>query len=385
MSTAALMWAACGGMLVFGMAMALLGAVLPVISERVQLQLGEMGRLMAGMNLAMLLSMLGLGPVMDRWGKKLPLVGGAALVGLALPLIAAARDWEGLLAGVALLGAGGGALNGATNTLVADLHTDPRKKSSGLNLLGVFFGVGALLLPLVIGSLLEALGLACILHVAAGFSLALVVLYVALKFPPAKRAKGVPIGEMARLVREPLVILFAVLLFFQSGNEFVLGGYMGSYLTREVGFSIREASYWLAGYWGSVMTARVVWSRVLLRVKVPWVVLGSALGTALGVALLAAAQTRSVTGLAVVVTGVSTAGIYPTVLAQAGSRFEDRSGTVFGILFAVALTGGMTLPWLVGQLAQAHGLRLGLVVPVAAALAISALQGVIWRVANGPR
>jgi len=104
------------------------------------------------------------------------------------------------------------------------------------------------------------------------------------------------------------------------------------------------------------------------------------------VARLAAAQTSGAAGLGVVLTGVSTAGIYPTVLAQAGSRFEEYSGTVFGILFAVALTGGMTLPWLVGQLAQAHGLRIGLLVPVAAALAICGLQGVISKkVATGPR
>jgi fucose permease len=375
----ALKWAAFCGMLMFGVAAALFGAVLPIVSQRVALGLGQAGDLLAGMNFAMLASMVSLGPLMDRYGARLPLAAGAGLVAVGLPVIAAAGDWRGLLAGVMLLGAGGGALNGATNTLVADLHADPRQKASALNLLGVFFGVGALLLPFVIGALLEALGLARILQTAAGLSLALTAAYLVLKFPPAKRAEGVPLKDLRRLAREPLVRLFAALLFFQSGNEFTLAGYLGSYLTREAGFSIREASYWLAGYWASVMLARVAWSRVLLRLRGSWVVAGSALGTAAGVALLTVAHARGAVALGLVLTGISTAGIYPTVLAQAGARFQEHSGTVFGMLFAVALTGGMTWPWLAGQVAQSHGLRAGFLAAVAGALAIIGLQAAIRK------
>jgi len=46
------------------------------------------------------------------------------------------------------------------------------------------------------------------------------------------------------------------------------------------------------------------------------------------------------------------ASIFPTTFGVAGSKFEAYSGTAFGILFAIALTGGMLLPWAVGRLAQ---------------------------------
>jgi fucose permease len=45
------------------------------------------------------------------------------------------------------------------------------------------------------------------------------------------------------------------------------------------------------------------------------------------------------------------------VLGLAGARFPAHSGTVFGILFTVALAGGMTIPWMAGHLADAAGLR----------------------------
>src|SRR5438128_834078 len=54
------------------------------------------------------------------------------------------------------------------------------------------------------------------------------------------------------------------------------------------------------------------------------------------------------------------ASIYPTTLGLAGSPFERHSGTVFGIIFAIALIGGMVLSWGVGQLARDLGLRIGL-------------------------
>ena len=371
--------AAYGGIFVFGIVMALLGALLPLLSKRIHFDLSQAGTLFLTMNFVMLVTVLCLGPLVDRFGKKLPLAGGSLLVALALVLLVNAASYQALLATVVLLGAGGGALNSTTNTLIADLHADPRRKNAALNLLGVFFGFGALFLPFTIGSLLEALGLALILYLAAGLSLALAGVFLALAFPPPKRAEGLAFEETLRLARNPLVLLFGFLLFFQSGNEFIVGGYTTSYLTRELGSSISGASYLLAAFWGATMLARVFLSRLLLRINGPRLVMLSALGSALGITVLLLAPTLTVAALGVVLAGLGFAGIFPTALGLAGARFEEYSGTVFGILFAIALTGGMTLPWVVGQLAQVHGLRLALILAAANSLMIFALQLLIQR------
>ncbi len=41
-------------------------------------------------------------------------------------------------------------------------------------------------------------------------------------------------------LRDPLVLLLGLLLFFQSGNEFILGGYTTTFLTREIGLERRR-------------------------------------------------------------------------------------------------------------------------------------------------
>jgi MFS transporter, FHS family, glucose/mannose:H+ symporter len=349
--------AACAGMLVFGVVMALLGAVLPSLTARLRFDLREAGLLFLAMNGAMLVSSFVLGPAMDRFGMKPPMVAGPLLVGAALELMDRAESVPALVVSVVCLGFGGGALNSATNTLVADLHGDPKEKSAALNLLGVFFGVGAVLLPFGLGAVVEQLGLGFILKSAALLCVCIAASAAIPKYPPAKQGHQWPVSEIPRFLRTPLVLAMAMLLFCESGNEFLLGGYLSTYLTREQGATIASASWMLALFWASIMAARIVLSRVLLRADGPRVVLVSAAGAVSGCVALAAAPNTAVAALGLVVVGLSLASIFPTVLGVAGSHFAEHSGTVFGILFTLALAGGMTLPWLAGQMAEPLGVR----------------------------
>jgi MFS transporter, FHS family, glucose/mannose:H+ symporter len=370
------------GMFIFGIVMALVGAVLPEKS----VNLGQSGTLFLVMNLCMLLCSFGLGPLMDRFGLKPPLLVGPLLVGAALMVVAAGNSYGSLLAAVGLLGTGGGALNGATNTLIADLNPDEKRKNSALNLLGVFFGFGALFLPFSIGALVERLGLPRILEITAALCIGCGVYAALLAFPPPKQAGRMRAADMVRLLRTPLVLAFGFLLFFESGNEFILGGYLSSYLMRETGTQFGAASYVLAAFWAAVMVARALLSRVLLRVPgrrlMPW----CALVSAAAAAALARASGLGTAAPAVILLGVALAGIYPMVLGLAGSCFAEYSGTVFGILFTIALAGGMLLPWTVGQIANAAGLRWGLSVVVVDFVAIGVLAMRAtrrWSVSSG--
>ncbi len=360
---------------VFGIVMALVGAVMPVLIERLALDLGDVGTVFLVSNGAMLAAMTLVGPAMDRFGMKPPLAIGGALVAAALVAISRASGLGSLLAAVALLGFGGSGLNAGANTLVADLHDDPDRKASALNLLGVFFGFGALLMPFSIGALLSRVGLDGLLAAGAVLSAVTTAIAVAPRFPAPKQAHGVPFAAMRRFIGMPLVLALAFLLFFQSGNEFLLGGYFSTFLARDMGASVSAASYLLAAYWGAIMLARIVLSRALLHVGGSRTVLVSALVAAAGALVVAAAPSPGVAIAGILVTGVALAGIFPTVLGMAGAAYRDHSGTVFGILFTVALSGGMMMPWVAGHLAEAVGLRAVFVLAAANFVAIAALNG----------
>lgn len=344
------------GMFIFGLVMALIGAIVPTMTGTLSLTLGNVGTLFLAMNSAMLTASFVVGLVMDRGGLKLPLVAGAWLVAVALVLVGRATSYAALLPAVACLGFGGGALNTGTNTLVADLHDDPARKAAALNLLGVFFGFGALVLPLGIGALTSRWGVPPLLFAAAAMAAGIGVIAAARAFPPPKQHEW-PLARLPRFAAEPLVRVGAVLLFLQSGNEFLLGGYTATFLTREMALTVAAASYALAAYWAAIMVARAVLSRVLLRVSAPRVVVWCAgLGGA-GAVVTALAPTPAVAIAGALLTAAALAGVFPSALGAIGAPFGEHSGTVFGILFTAALCGGMTIPWFAGHLAEAVGLR----------------------------
>ena len=359
--------------LLFGVVMALLGAILPALASRMGLDLARAGALFLVMNACLLVSSLGLGPLMDRFGMKPPLVVGSLLAGAGLALVALARDYAPLAWGTAVLGLGGGALNTGGNTLVADMHLAQQARSAALNRLGVFFGIGALLMPLAIGLLLQAAELGSILLAGAALCVAVALHNALVWLPPPKRQRHVPLADVVGLAREPLVLVFAALLFFQSGNEFVVGGYASSFLVRESGLSVRAASWALAGYWTALMLARLVLTRVALRVSGPRLLVRCALASAAGTALLVFSRHPALAVLALLWMGAGLAGIFPTALGIVGARYPAFTGTVFGLLITAGLTGGMLLPWLSGVIGEAHGLRPAMALVAAQCLAIAAL------------
>jgi len=364
--------AAYSGMFGFGIVMALLGAVLPFLMQRIGFDIAAAGTLFLPMNATMLVVSFAIGPLLDRFGMKPPLIAGPVLVAAALFLLAGAKNYSALMGSVVVLGAGGAALNSTTNTLIADLHSDPRRKNAALNLLGVFFGFGALFVPLTIGALIHRIGLETILWCALGLALVSMVIAAALRFPEPKQ-HGFNFADIAPFAKNPMVLVLAFLLFFESGNEFILSGFTSTYLTSEVHLADTAAAYQLAGLWGAIMLARITSSRILLLIRGESLIVASGAGTALGAGLLMSAHGPALAWIAVLTIGFSSAAIFPTTLGLAAARFEKYSGSVFGILIAVALLGGMTLPWLLGHLAAAFTLRAALVVVIFDALAVMVL------------
>lgn len=353
--------AAFGGMFLFGIVVALLGAVLPLVSAPLGLGLDAVGNLFLALNGAILAGSLLFGIVVDRFGYRGALTGGPLLIGAALALVARAGTAVELAGAVALLGLGGSALNGATNALVADLHPEPRVKAAALNRLGVFFGLGALLLPFLIGTLLHRLGLGPLLLGAAGLSVATGAFSAVPRYPAAKQPEGLSLADARAVLRHPLVALLGALLFFQAGTEMLLSGYLTTFLTSETGASVRAASLVLSGFWVALIAARLLLGRVLLHVSALALVPLMAGSAAVAVALATLAPGFAGASALMLVAAFALSGVTPTILGVAGAALPARTGTVFGLLFSLSVTGAMTVPWAAGHLAEAFGVRIVLV------------------------
>lgn len=381
--TLRLMSSACAGMFVFGIVMAILGAILPTLFEKFQFSKGEAGNLFLYMNLSMLVASLIFGPIVDRFGFKIFLVVCSLLVACSFLVFSFASIYSVILIGAVILGLGGGGLNGGTNTLTSDIHPD--KRSSALNLLGIFFGFGALTIPFLMGTMLDRFGLNTILWLAIFFSFIPFILFLTLTFPKPKHSQGFPLSQAKKVIKHPLLWLCGFLLFFQSGNEFTIGGWISTYLKEDLNFSFMMASFVLAGFWAAIMLGRLLSSKIVKIVKNETLVLASALFSLIAAILIAVPSSKILAALGAVLIGFGFAAIFPTTLAVVGEIFPSFSGTAFSVIFVIALTGGMISPWLTGKIAQAYSLKYGMLIPVFNCGMIVIFQYVIIKVLKSRR
>lgn len=270
------------------------------------------------------------------------------------------------------LGVGGGGLNIDTNVLVSELYREDR--GAKLNQLGVFFGVGALLMPFVTAwverSITELMLGTAVLSAAA------TIAYAYLKFPEARETSGASILESAKALKYPGVLVFGFLLFFESGNEAAMTGWMTTW-AGDMGATVRVATLLLALYQGMMMLGRIMAAPILKWVSNTRMVSMSVGAAIISVIVLVSAHSLSVLVIAAALIGLAFAPIYPTVLALAGDRYQRFAGTVFGIMFTIGLAGGMAYPWAIGHASQTGGLRSGMWIPMCGVVAIAILLTIL--------
>jgi len=368
--------ASCAGIFVFGSVLALLGTLfgLPEMRARLGLDLMRQGDLLSLQFFGILLSTLVTGPLVDRFGKRVVLAVSPLLVAAALVGFAVARGFEMAALAAFTLGVGGGGLNTATNVLVSDLFEDDR--AARLNLLGVAFGIGALFIPLTAASLSTWLTIPRLLGIAAALAAAWGVAFGAQTFPPPKEADSVSFAQLAKVTRYPAILLFAAMLFFQSGNEASIGGWTSTYVEQR-GWHPRTATWVLAGFWAALLAGRLISSRLVGAFEKSRIILASAIGAAVGCLVLLLAGSLATLTLGVIVMGLSLSSVYPTALAMVGDRYQRFTGTVFGLMFSSGLLGGMAMPWAIGQLAASLDVQSAMWLPLIGALMVAALISII--------
>src|SRR5215467_3277849 len=364
---------ACAGILVFGIVLAILGAMfgLPAMRARLQLSLAQQGTLFLLLYLGIFVASLVIGPLIDHLGNKATLVASSLMVASAMFFFATAHSFGSTSCAAILLGLGGGGLNTSTNVLVSDLYAAQRGPM--LNLLGIFFGVGALSIPLVAASIEGHFTIPQVFLFCAVLAIVCALWYAAISFPHAKTKQAFSWAELLEVAKYNGVLLLAFVLFLESGNEACIAGWTSTYVDV-TGYSPRLATLVLAAYWAALMLSRMLAARALRAIGKSQLVVSVAFLSLAGCALLLSAQSLILLFAGTSLIGLSYGPIFPTTLAIAGDRYSQRAGTVFGLLFSIALIGGMVFPWSVGQVSQRFSVRAGMIVPGLGAVGIVALS-----------
>jgi fucose permease len=348
---------------------------LPAMRARLHIDLSQQGNLILLLYLGIFCASLVVGPLIDYVGNKANLFVSAALASTAMVWFALAHSFASAATAAVLLGLGGGGLNTCTNALVSDIYGEQRGPM--LNLLGIFFGIGALCVPLLAASIEGHFTIPQLFLFCAVLAAICALGYAVLSFPAAKASQAFSLREIFAVAKYEGVLLLAFILFLESGNEACIGGWTSTFVNT-IGYSARTATLVLASYWAALMVSRMVAARVLQRIGKSQLVLIIALISLAGCAVLLAPRSLVLLCAGTALIGLSYGPIFPTTLAIAGDRYSERAGSVFGLLFSIALVGGMLFPWSVGEISQRLSVRAGMIVPLLGAVGIILLSAIVF-------
>ncbi len=350
-NTTAVFIAACIGMCFFGISMITLGSVLPWLSGRFELSSGETTGLVTSLPVGIMAGSLIFGPIVDRFGHKILLVISCLLVLLGVLGVAYADTITVLGPAVFAIGLGGGVLNGETNALVTEIY-DGNRRNSRLSLLGVFYGLGALTIPVMLRRLEQSFSVEAILGGISAAMAAGIIYCVAVRFPAPKQPQGFPLREVGRIITSPLLLILSAVLFFQSGVESVTNNWTTSFLGAG-GLSEATALQALTWMLIGLTAARLVQTWLFSRVSPMSVLIASLVATAGGFCLLALTSAPAIVYTAMTVIGAGLASTFPVIFGILGSRFAALSGTAFSIALVIALCGQTALNYTTGLLSGA--------------------------------
>lgn len=348
-------WAACIGILFFGMAITTLGSVVPQLKIKFQLDDISAGTLFSILPFGILIGSLFFGPFCDRYGYRLLLALTCFAMFIGFEGIAYAPSHFILKICVFLFGLGGGAINGATSALVSDISE--KEKGANLSLLGVFFAIGALGMPFILGFLENSFSYEIVVSIIGIATFIVGIIYLPIKFPPPKHAGGLPVKKSLSLLNDSVLLLIAFFLFFQSAFEGIINNWTTTYLSDYLHILPGKALYALSLSVVGMTVVRLLLGSVLRNTaaKKIWTMAFSLL--LLGLLFLSFGKSfyPAVTGLILI--GGGLAAGFPIMLGFVGDRFKELSGTAFSIAFVIALLGNMIINYCMGFIVQKFGVR----------------------------
>jgi fucose permease len=359
-----------------GLTLAALGPTLPGLAEQTRTTLGGISLLFVARSLGFLIGALLVGRLYDRFpGHRLMTVSLVFIAGtMALvPLIPSL--W--LLTGVMfLLGLFEPGLDVGGNTLIVWVYRD--KVGPYMNGLHFFFGIGAFVAPAVVAwALATGEGVAMAYWVLAALIL-LPAPYIALQPSPTapERRDNRPEGRANR----PLVLLLAFFFFLYAGAEISFGGWIFSYAAAMPAIAAEAAAGLTSLFWIAFTAGRLLAVPLSVRLRHRTVIIVDLIGAVGGLAVILV-WPNSVPALWVgtILIGVFMASVFPTTLSLA-ERHLHVSGQTTSYFFAGASIGGMTIPWLIGQLFEPAGPASAMAVILVSLLLAMGLFGLIlWR------
>lgn len=356
---------------VYGMISAMLGTILPDLSDRFGLSPRQNGTIAFAQALGLIIASLGVGPLLDNEGKKLGLIIGLALIAIALFALPRSSGFRSIVFVLFLLGVGGGIVVTGANALVSDVGEAHR--GAALNMVNLFFGLGGLATPFIAANLFGR-NWVRLCYTIAALTVVSVAIQASTKMPEPTRAGGFVLAEAAPVLGRPLLFLLGLFLFLYVSCEVGIWNWLPRHLIAQGIPESRALNILSLGFALGLLIGRVGVSPILIRVPAVTVLLFASVVTAISTFLMLRLSNPFSAAVLVFVAGLSMAPVFPTTLAIVGDNFPRMTGTAIGFVITCGWIGLAVSSRIIGFIAGGDPRRLKralLVIPAFAVLMVA--------------
>lgn len=354
-----------------GISFIILGAISEELKKDLGISNAEIGNLAFALFLTSTIVQVLIGPMVDKFGHKPLAIVGFLVASLSMFIIASASSFGMAFIACILLGIGAMCLNTVGNTLIPVVLFAGKDPARASNFGNAFFGLGYVVTPLVFSlSATLALGYKSGVYILAGLLLIFLVVALGTVFPQV--STGFEFSMAFKLLGKPAVVVAALALFCYTSLEISMATWSKPYMTEVFGGVQNPGAVARAGLILSIFGAAMMVGRFLTSAIKNLTSMGTKLIAAMAfVAFLAVltmilAHNATLSIVAVILTGLVFAPIFPTIIGVTFANFEPGLyGSIFGIIFAVGLLGATFVPQIIGSLSVGATVQQSLLIVLA--------------------
>lgn len=323
--------------------------------------------------LGIALSGLFLGFLADKLGRKPTIIIGLAVFGVACYSFLVANDFVFIVSLMTLSGIAVGIFKTGALALIGDISVSTKQHTSTMNGAEAFFGVGAIIGPLIVAYLIhQGVAWQWLYVIAGGVCTLLIVVALLVRYPSyvkthRSEAEQVSVKQSLALVKNPYAFGFSVGAFLYVAAESAIYVWMPSYLICDAtslkatydcyadgmpqtlaiysvtAFFVLRAAGRFVGIW---MMSHFNWALVLMLFSGA-IVLCFGLGLAGG---------KQVALYLFPLSGIFMSVIYPTFNSKGISCFpKHQHGSVAGVILFFTAAGAAAGPLVMGLVSDSMG------------------------------
>lgn len=351
----------CYGYAVSGMAVLVIGAILPSIITEAGISFLAAGSLLSGMAIGNLSASF-LFPVLVSWlGRKRAIFFITLCAPVCLFILSILPPFPIMYSVMLIYGLVRGSITILNNSAVNDIYGS--KATGKLNLLHCFFAVGAFLAPFLTAVLMKlGFNWRHVLYLILILTAATAALYGTMDDTllnetsnRINKDKGKKDSQDRSFLKSYSFYGIAFILFFYLGLENCINGWFVTYLQNTNVMSATYATALVSFIWLVIMAGRLICAALSKKLDKSTIILILSLGSAACFFLLISTKNLTLITAALLGLGFFLSGIYPTCIANAGPMIK---GSTLGmsVLTAISAMGGIITPQIIGGIADRIGI-----------------------------